>query len=69
MGRLNVDPLAVGVILANFVPAGNMAFRDIDTFLGWAGLRIGTSFTGDSYIVQPFIGANRYCENSQMTPR
>ena len=62
VGRLNVDPLPVAGNPANFVPAGSMAFRDIDTFLGRAGLRIGTSFTGDSYIVQPFIGANLWRE-------
>jgi hypothetical protein len=61
-GRLKMDPLSVPGNAAFAVPAGSMVFRDINTLLGRAGVRIGTTIKGDNYVLQPFVGASFWRE-------
>jgi hypothetical protein len=69
--RLNIGSLAVpGATLAPAeccVPPGTLSFNSIDSAIGRAGLRVGTSFQNGSLALQPFVAASVWDEFASNT--
>lgn len=60
--RFNIDPIAVGGNAATGVPAGSLLVNDIESLMGRAGLRTGTSIVTDDYVFQPFVSVSVWHE-------
>jgi opacity protein-like surface antigen len=57
VSRTKIDDFNLGG--ANFISAfGRIAFDDIDTVIGRAGVRVGTTFTGGQWVWTPFAAAS-----------
>ena len=60
--NLKVDSLAIPGGGPFGVPAGTATFSDVESLLGRAGLRIGTSFTTPSLAISPYVVASVWHE-------
>ena len=60
--NLKVDPLAIPGGGPFGVPAGTATFSDVESLLGRAGLRIGTSFTTATLAISPYVVASVWHE-------
>jgi opacity protein-like surface antigen len=60
--RLSVDPLNDAVLAPSGVFPGAVQINDVESTLGRASLRIGTSFTAGNFALQPFATASVFRE-------